>query len=146
MEKLVYFELNNWFSGRDYPNEEPFISWIKTNKFSDNDWCKENKLVVLVGNIDMSVNWCVTATEEWVKNNCPRLLTDAIVNYDMITHTCDKSGKFVDIRTTHKRKFSDFLRYPDENDDNNVYGKFDWHFPEYEEENFGVHWYEMEDY
>ena len=25
--EIVYFELNNWFSGRDYPNEEPFTTW-----------------------------------------------------------------------------------------------------------------------
>lgn len=25
---IYYFELNNWFPGRDYPDDEPFISWM----------------------------------------------------------------------------------------------------------------------
>ena len=30
--EVVYFELNNWFSGRDYPDAEPFLSWMECNK------------------------------------------------------------------------------------------------------------------
>ena len=26
--ELVYFELNNWSPGKDYPYEEPFLTWI----------------------------------------------------------------------------------------------------------------------
>lgn len=29
MEEIVYFEINNWFAGRDYPNDEIFYKWIK---------------------------------------------------------------------------------------------------------------------
>ena len=29
---IVYFELNNWFAGRDYPDAEPFLSWMECNK------------------------------------------------------------------------------------------------------------------
>ena len=26
--EIIYFELNNWFCGRDYPNSESFIGWV----------------------------------------------------------------------------------------------------------------------
>ena len=42
MEEIIYFEINNWFAGRDYPNEEPFKQWVKDEQFSDDAWCKEN--------------------------------------------------------------------------------------------------------
>lgn len=54
---VVYFELNNWFSGRDYPNAEPFITWICENKFSNDEWLKENKLVCVKSYVDMSMNF-----------------------------------------------------------------------------------------
>ena len=28
MEEIIYFELDNWFCGRDYPNAEPFTSTV----------------------------------------------------------------------------------------------------------------------
>ena len=28
IDDVVYFELNNWFSGRDYLSEEPIYSWL----------------------------------------------------------------------------------------------------------------------
>lgn len=31
MNDIVYFELNNWFRGRDYPNDEPFVSWMSND-------------------------------------------------------------------------------------------------------------------
>ena len=52
--EVVYFELNNWFSGRDYPDAEPFLSWMECNKenkyyiqFRDESWIEENRLVVV---------------------------------------------------------------------------------------------------
>lgn len=136
-EKLIYFELNNWFSGRDYPNEEPFTTWIRENRFDDRKWCKQNRLVVLAGCIDMSRNWCIIAPESWVQENCPKLLEDHTCTYSIITHTYDTERKEpVDKTTVHTTKMSDFLRHPDE--DGDVYGRFDWRFPEYSEENFGV--------
>lgn len=77
---VCYIELNNWFCGRDYPVTEPFISWIKENKFSDKTWCKENRLCVCVYAIDMSVNYLITAPKSWVKSNCPKLLTEPLIN------------------------------------------------------------------
>ena len=47
MEDIVYFELNNWFSGRDFPSDEPFISWMSNDlkiPFRNENWVKEIKL------------------------------------------------------------------------------------------------------
>jgi hypothetical protein len=38
---------------------------------------------------------------------------------------------------------SQFIRHPDE--DGDVHGRFGWSFPEYCEENYGVHFYEEEE-
>lgn len=140
MLELVYFELNNWFSDRDYPNFEPFKTWVESYILDNDDWCRENRLAVLSGFIDMSKNWCITATKSWIQAHCPELLED--LPYTYVTELHSKNGiQF----QKHKKNISDFLRYPDE--DGNVYGKFGWEFPEYTEENFGVHYYdEGEDY
>ena len=76
---MVYFELNNWACGKDYPNEEPFLEWMANDlgiKFLDEEWVKENYLIVVASNVDMSVNLCITASEAWVEINCPSLLTN----------------------------------------------------------------------
>ena len=116
--EIIYFELNNWFSGRDYPNAEPFLSWIQCNKenkyyiqFRDESWIKENKLVVVESLVDMSMNFCITATKEWVEQNCPELLSI----------------------------YKEFIRQPDE-DDEAPYGRFGCPFLEYEENNIGYHY------
>lgn len=142
-EQLVYFELNDWFSGRDYPNEEPFTTWICENRFDDAEWCRQNRLVVTAGHIDMSRNWCIIAPESWVYDNYPKLLEDHTCTYSIITHSYDtERNKLVSKTTIHTSKMFDFLRQPDE--DGVVYGKFGWRFPEYSEEHFGVLWLEEE--
>lgn len=111
--EIVYFELNNWSPGRDYPNAEPFIGWMSDDlkqRFRNEEWVKENKLVVVESFVDMSSNYCVTATKEWVTNNCPELLC----------------------------KYNEFLRVPDEDEDV-PYGRFGCPFLEYEEKNIGIH-------
>ena len=65
--------------------------------------------------IDMSVNFCIAATKEWVVENCPKLLTE------------------------HR----EFLRAPDKNGE--VYGQWDTPFLEYKEENFGIQYYEYQE-
>lgn len=115
MQDIVYFELNNWFSGRDYPEDEPFLSWMSSDlnlKFKDATWVKANKLCVAFAFVDMSQNFCITAPISWVQNNCPSLLT----------------------------KYTEFLREPDE--DGEVYGRFGHKFLEYTDENFGITEYE----
>ena len=108
---VVYFELNNWFAGEHYPSEDPFLTWIGCglNIYFDNeDWVKENKLCVVESIIDQSLNFCITATKEWIEENCPRLLTE----------------------------YTKFLRHPDEYGD--VYGQFGNKFLEYSEDNIGI--------
>lgn len=116
--EVVYFELNNWFSGRDYPDAEPFLSWMKCNKenkyyiqFRDESWIEKNRLVVVESLVDMSTNFCITATRDWVEQNCPELLST----------------------------YKEFIRQPDE-DDEAPYGRFGCPFLEYEEENIGYHY------
>ena len=116
--EVVYFELNNWFADRDYPAVEPFLSWLKGDfkiRLNNEEWVKENKLCILKNYVDMSQNFCITATKDWVLKNCPTLLTE------------------------HKR----FLRFPDE--DGDVIGRFGHTFLEYEECNFGITYMDVED-
>lgn len=135
--EIVYFEVNNWFAGRDYPNREPFLSWITGygGIFSDEKWCKENKLCVVAGTLDMSHNWCVTATREWVLENCPYLLSEEV---DKVTFKIMENGEWKD--WVKEYALNRFLRFPDE--DGDVYGTFDWMFLPWCEENFGVIYHE----
>ena len=113
MSEIIYFEINNWFSGRDYPDIEPFLSWMADNfknKFRDRIWVKENKLVVVESLVDMSLNYCVTAKKEWVQLNCPELLT----------------------------KYTQFVRYGEGED--LPEGRFGCPFLEYNEYNIGYHY------
>lgn len=143
MNDIIYFELNNWFCGRDYPEAEPFISWL-SNDFNQSlrnkDWVKENKLVVVYGLLDMSLNYCISAPREWVEKNCPDLLSDKEYDYKV----CRFSKGEETIITEHK-KFSDFLRHPEEGAILPE-GRCGMRFLEYNEENIGVHYQEINDY
>ena len=78
MDEIIYFELNNWMPRDDYPDAEPFETWCgndETLYFTSRRWCKENNLVVTIGLVDQSFNFCIGATKEWVEKNCPELLT-----------------------------------------------------------------------
>ena len=134
MEDIVYFELNNWFVGEDYPDAEPFLSWLRddTNQtFRNEEWVKENKLCVVFTPIDMSQNYCITATKDWVLENCPDLLSDKEYDTRFITYGRDGNKEH-----TEHYSFKQFLRHPDKHGD--VYSKFGMEFLPYEEENFGI--------
>ena len=77
-DNIIYFEINNWFAGRDYPDCEPFLTWMKGlgSPFLNEEWCREQQICVVYEFIDMSQNFKVTATRAWVQNNCPCLLED----------------------------------------------------------------------
>ena len=110
--ELVRFELNNWSAGDDYPNAEPFISWMGNDlalRFYDEDWVKANKLVVGFTPIDQSANFMITATKSWVEENCPELLT----------------------------LYKDFIV---EEECGAYYSRWGMEFPEYKFENFGTHY------
>lgn len=112
-EEIVYFELNNWMPGSDYPDDEPFILWMSDDfniAFSNEQWVKDNRLCVVETIVDMSSNYCITTTKDWVLNNCPSLLTD----------------------------YKQFLRFKDKFSDIYIYGRFGCKFLEYTEENIGV--------
>lgn len=75
--EIIYFELNNWMTGTDYPAEEPFFSWmgqLKNIPFENRNWVKENKLCVVCSVIDMSLNYCITATKEWVEKKLSKIV------------------------------------------------------------------------
>lgn len=132
---IVKFTLNNWMVGEDYPPGEPFNTWMGQYTLRNDAWCKEQKICVYYGNIDMSTNYCVTATREWVEKNCPKLLTDESYTYKTIIHY-----KGEDTIKEHTKKYSDFVVYEDD-DEEEVNNRFDWPFLEYKEENFGAFYY-----
>lgn len=139
---VVYFEINNWFPGRDYPK----IDFIERNinKFADDNWCKEQKICVAAMSIDMSMNYCVTAPFNWVMEKMPELLSDRNYTYDVITHGFNtKTGKVEDWTTTYHKKYSDFLRY---NVDGGVESRSGCTFLDYSEDNIGVVWYDEDDF
>ena len=115
-DDIVYFSLNNWHCGIHYPDTETFRKWLGDDGnqyFMDDDWCKENKLCVYCGLIDMSFNYTVSAPREWVEKNCPELLTD----------------------------YSEFIFLPKEGETKPEHD--DWYQPflDYCEENFGCDFY-----
>ena len=137
--EVVYFELNNWFAGRDYPDAEPFTTWCGNNNlnldFSNEDFVKENKLCVVQQVIDMSVNWCITAPKSFVEENCPKLLSDETYKTTFIM--LDKAGKK---EYTEEFSYKQFLRFPDE--DGVVEGRFGAEFLPWSEENIGIKYLE----
>ena len=139
MEEIIYFEIDNWFAGRDYPNAQPFLSWMNDDlnlAFANNNWCIENRLCVEAILIDMSVCFCVAAPRSWVEENCPKLLTD---------EECGSKIMIGDEIKYEHCSYSKFICKPDK--DGEVYGRIsDLHFAEYKEENFGVHWNDEEYY
>ena len=134
-EDVVYFELNNWFPGRDYPNVEPFTTWCGDDLdlyFSNAEFVKEHKLCVVESFIDMSVNWCVTAPRSFVEEFCPKLLSDESTEFTVHTHC---NGE--DTTETKSVPYKDFLRFPASNGE--VYGKFGDEFLMYSDDNVGIH-------
>ena len=149
-QDVVYFSVNNWFSGRDYPPLECFHKWLGDDlnqNFRSDEWCKENKLCVYYGCVDMSSNYTVSAPREWVEKNCPELLTDDEYTY-IIRQSKYKKKLFGGYETIwedveHKKKYSDFVYVPEiegDTPDNDSVG--DMPFREYCEENFGSEYYE----
>ena len=138
MNDIIHLQLNNWFSGRDYPAEEPFIYWITSGKFCDDKWCKENQLCVNAAYIDTSINWCIAAPREWIETHCPIILSDDSFNYQTQQASWNEELNKLEWKTIQCIKwYSDFIISDDE-------GRCGTHFPEYKEKNYGVHW-EVED-
>ena len=142
--EIVYFELNNWMSGRDYPNTEPFTSWLHDDllqTLANDEWAKKNKLCIIAFPLDMSCNYLITATKDWVLENCPDLLSNK--EYDVTFQRGNGVSGWQEVVEHHS--FKQFLRFPDPEDndefgDGPVFGRGDVRFAEYKEENFGVTW------
>lgn len=75
MKEIVYFELNHW-STDYFPNCEPYLTWMRDEvlQFSNQEWLKENKLVVVETLVDMSCNYCITAPRKWVEKIVKKFL------------------------------------------------------------------------
>lgn len=76
--ELIKFTLNHWNAGSGYPDCEPYLTWMSDDHiaeyFGNDTWCKENKLAVVLGLVDMSYDFCVIAPKEWVEKNCPEII------------------------------------------------------------------------
>lgn len=135
MEEIIYFSVNNWFYGVHYPPTENFEKWLRNDgnlAFTNDEWCKNNKLCVNYGIIDMSVNFTVSAPKSWVEKNCPELLPDKSYDYN------------IDVIKTKRNTHSDFVYTPEK--DNPFVDKFGQPFLEYKEDNLGSHYYDEDEY
>lgn len=118
MNNIVYFEINNWFAGSDYPDTEPFISWLSDDlnqKFLDDAWCKKNKLCVTYELIDMSQNFKVTATYGWVKENCPCLLEKEYSQFVCDMNESDYDDEDAEFYEDFRYGSGPFLKWCEEN-------------------------------
>lgn len=147
---IVYFSVNNWFCGENYPPIENFKRWLGNDfnqSFRNDEWCKENKLCVYYGAVDMSTNYTVSAPREWVEKNCPELLTDD--EYTYVTRVGKPKKKlfggceYVWEDQEVKKKYSDFVYVPEDGEETPYCDRVgDMPFREYCEENFGSEYYE----
>ena len=148
---VIYFSVNNWISGENYPPTENFKKWLRDDfnqSFRNDEWCKENKLCVYYGCVDMSQNYTISAPREWVEKNCPELLTDD--EYIYITRTGTYKKKSIFSKDTelvwedveHKKKYSDFVYDPKDVEEGECDRVGDMPFREYCEANFGSKYYE----
>ena len=74
MEDIIKVSLNNWSMGTDYPEDFEMELEPGLSPFLEKEFCEENKLCVVVGTMDMSVNYTITAPAEWVKKYIPSVL------------------------------------------------------------------------
>ena len=150
---VIYFSVNNWMSGSNYPDTPNFRKWLGNDlkqTFLDDEWCKENKLCVYYGTVDMSTNYTISASRECVEKNCPELLTDD--EYTYITrigkYKYKEGAEYPELvweDIEHKKKYSDFVYVSKEGEDipdNVCIGNMP--FRKYCEENFGCECYKTD--
>ena len=131
----VYFELNNWYAGEDYPDAEPFLTWCGNDLnlyFNNEDFVKQHDLCVVTQVIDMSVNWCITAPKSFVLEYCPKLLSDEVLTTKYTLTSKDGTKE-----TEKSFPYSRYLRFPEDGEDT-VYGRFGAEFLEWSPENVGI--------
>lgn len=141
MEEIIYFSVNNWFCGEHYPPTENFKKWLGDDcnlAFTNDEWCRNNKLCVNCGIIDMSINFTVSAPKSWVEKNCPELLPDKSHDYNIV-HI--ENGK--EVVDSKRNTYSDFVYTPEK--DKPFIDKFGQPFLEYKEDNLGFHYYDEDE-
>ena len=125
MEEIMYIEINNWSPGETYPIDMLLTEAMADKNcyfqkfFSNDEWCKKNKICVHYEMVDMSLNFRITAPRSWVEKYCPTLLKD------------DRFIMHPDVENEDM--------YPSEEDykaGKSIWG--DAPFLEYKEENFGA--------
>ena len=107
-EEAVYFSVNDWDPGEDYPDTKNFRKWLSEDPgkyFGNKDWIKENKLCIVWEIIDMSCNYTVSAPLGWVKENCPEILGSKFQYFP------DEGKEYPE----HDIWFIPFLKYAEEN-------------------------------
>ncbi len=146
---VVYFSVNNWMSGENYPPLDCFKKWLGDDlnqNFRSDEWCKENKLCVYYGMVDMSTNYTISAPREWVEKNCPELLTDDEYTYTVRYGKPKKKlfggYEYVWEDKEVKKKYSDFVYSQEDVDEGECDRVGDMPFREYCEANFGSKYYE----
>ena len=109
MDDIIYFELNNWSPDDDYPDAEPYLTWLEDDEniiFIDNEqWVKDNKLCVAFEIIDQSLNFCITATKKWVEENCPHC-SQNIQDFFDITQMTVKYMDGLELHFFHMRRLT----------------------------------------
>lgn len=134
MSEIIYIDVDNWTCGEDYPDKEPFLTWMTPDydnpediiyKFEDDKWCKENKLVVVCTLLDMSLNFNIIAPKEWIEKTCPYII-DSQWDY------------------TKSKKRGSIWHDPVNETEASLYRGMEGHFLPYRKENYGI-WYEMTD-
>ena len=77
-KQLVYFTVDNWSPGVDYPRCDNFENLYREDldafAFIDNEYCKENKLAVYCTTLDMSIAFTVVAPIGWCVKNSPEII------------------------------------------------------------------------
>ena len=81
MSELIKFWVNDWAPENDFPDEEPFSTWMQEEVFCDavldgtaDKYCKANKICAVYDLIDQSVEFSVVAPREWVETVCPCII------------------------------------------------------------------------
>ena len=115
-DEIIYFELNNWTIEHGYPACSPFIEWMLgvVSPLLNENWCKEQKICVVVERVDLSLNFKVTATRKWVEENCPCLLEK---KYSKFVHQLEDDYDDDDKEYFEAHGYGEgpFLKYCEEN-------------------------------
>lgn len=122
MNNIIYFEIDDWCPGQNYPNCEPFLSWMSNetdgSPLRDEKWVKKNKICVKIFPIDMSIDFMITAPRSFIEKECPALLKKE--NQEFIVTNSDNLKDTPDSGYVGSNEY--FLPYTDEYIGKIIYG------------------------